>query len=144
MQALPHIYTVSTQGSPEGLVTLSSPGVPTLDTAPPAEFGGPGDEWSPETLFAGAVADCFILSFRAVARAGKLQWQSLRCDTEAVLDRVERVTRFTEMTLKVELTVADGTDLEQAEKLLKKAKAVCLITNSLNCECALEISINAL
>jgi organic hydroperoxide reductase OsmC/OhrA len=43
--------------------------VPTLSTATPEEFGGPGDAWSPELLLLGAVESCFLFTFRAVAHA---------------------------------------------------------------------------
>jgi organic hydroperoxide reductase OsmC/OhrA len=31
------------------------------------QLGGPGGQWSPETLLVAAAAECFILTFRAVA-----------------------------------------------------------------------------
>jgi organic hydroperoxide reductase OsmC/OhrA len=131
MQQFPHRYQVSASGGPDASVDLSSPGLDGLPSAAPAEFGGPGDQWSPETLLAAAVADCLILSFRAVARASKFEWTSLTCDVEAVLDRVERITRFTEFRQKVVLEVPHGTDENKAMRLLEKAEHVCLVTNSL-------------
>jgi len=69
---------------------------------------GPGDRWSPETLLVGALADCFILTFRAVANASSLPWIRLRCEAEGVLDRVERMTRFTAVTLVPQLESEPG------------------------------------
>ena len=69
MEELPHHYIVSSSASSEGSVLVEAVGLPSLETAPPAEFGGPGDKWSPESLLVAAVADCFILTFRAIARA---------------------------------------------------------------------------
>ncbi len=103
MQDLPHHYRVTATGEPAGTVNVASPGLDDLATAAPAEFGGPGDQWSPETLFAAAIADCFVLSFRAVARASRLTWRSLQCDVEAVLERVDGTTRFTRVNLAAEL-----------------------------------------
>jgi hypothetical protein len=69
--------------------------------AAPAEFGGPGDQWSPESLLAGAIASCFALTFRFVARAQKvcrhvleraehecLITNSLRCERELLFEIV--------------------------------------------------------
>ena len=95
MHPYPHIYTVQASSMPEGDVPVSSAGLPVLATAPPAEFDGPGDRWSPETLLCAAVADCFLLSFRGVARAQKLPWTSLQCEVQGTLDRVDGKTRFT-------------------------------------------------
>jgi organic hydroperoxide reductase OsmC/OhrA len=131
MQEFPHRYSVAASASPEDDVALQSDRLPALASAPPAEFGGPGDRWSPETLLVAAVADCFILTFRAIARASKLSWLSIRCDVVGTLDRVERVTQFTEFHVRAVLRVPAGTDVEQARRMLARAEQSCLITNSL-------------
>ena len=77
------------------------------------------------------MADCFVLSFRAVARASKLDWTSLECRVEGKLDRVEGRTYFTEFVVHATLRVPAGTDQERATKLMEKAEHVCLISNSL-------------
>lgn len=141
MQNLPHNYVVSSRVSARENIELSSPGLAALDAAPPAEFGGPGDLWSPETLLAASVASCFILTFRAVARASKLEWTELVCDVDAVLDRVDRVTRFTEIREQVVLDVPAGTDEAKALRLLEKAEQACLVTNSLSAEVKLEAKV---
>jgi hypothetical protein len=46
MQDFPHHYFVVASGSAEGNTTLEGTGLPTLRSAPPSEFGGPGDRWS--------------------------------------------------------------------------------------------------
>ncbi len=141
MQELPHRYVVTAVGSAGGDVGLHSPGVPALVTSAPAEFGGPGDRWSPETLLVGAVADCFILTFRAVARAMKLPWDSLSCEVEGTLDRVDRATQFTAFAVRATLTVAPGTDLDQAQRALERAERGCLVTNSLKAAVHLESTV---
>lgn len=135
MHPYPHLYSVQVQAEPAGDVALSATALPTLATAPPAEFDGPGDRWSPETLLTGAIADCFVLSFRAVARASKFEWQSLEANVEGKLDRVDgKTTRFTEFHVHATLRVPAGTDLARATMLLEKAEKVCLISNSLVAE----------
>ncbi|MDH5177519.1 MAG: OsmC family protein [Gammaproteobacteria bacterium] len=131
MHPYPHLYSVQAQAVPAGDVPLSANGLPAIATAPPAEFDGPGDRWSPETLLVGAVADCFVLSFRAVARASKFEWHGLDVNVEGKLDRVEGKTRFTEYHVHAALKVPAGTDQALATKLLEKAEHVCLISNSL-------------
>ncbi|MEE4279446.1 MAG: OsmC family protein [Halieaceae bacterium] len=141
MEPFPHHYSVTGTASGDSNVTLKAAGVPEIVTAAPAEFGGPGDQWSPESLLVGAVADCFILSFRAIARASKLDWHSLECRASGTLDRVERVTRFTEIQVEATLHVPAGTDTAKAEKLLHKAEESCLITNSLIADSSLSTTI---
>ena len=134
MHPYPHHYVVHAIAAPEGDVPVSSPDLPELVTAPPAEFDGPGDRWSPETLLCAAVADCFLLSFRGVARAGRLPWTSLRCDVRGTLDRVDGKSRFTEIEVEAALTVPEGTDRDKAAKAMERAEQLCLISNSLLAE----------
>ena len=131
MQPFPHRYEVSARATANGDVTLESHGLPVLKSASPAEFGGPGDRWSPETLLVAAVADCFVLTFRTIAAMSQFPWMSLSCEAVGSLDRVERVTRFTEVTVHARLQIADGADEAKARRLLEKAEQSCLISNSL-------------
>ena len=141
MKSLPHHYAVAATSSAKGNVDLTSPGLTRIDSAPPADFGGPGDRWSPETLLVAAVADCFILTFRAIARASKLDWVSLSCDVDGVLDRVDNVTRFTEFRLRAVLDAPPGTDEQKALRLLEKSERSCLITKSLTAENHLDATV---
>ena len=141
MQDFPHHYKTTATASNDSHIELTSPGLDALESAGPAEFGGPGDLWSPETLLSAAIADCFILSFRAVARAAKLDWSRITCDVDAVLEKVERVTQFTEFHQTVVLEVPAGTDEAKAMRMLEKAEHVCLITNSLTGKAHLDATV---
>src|SRR5688572_31529772 len=105
MQALPHRYRVKGTGRITGDVALTAERLTMLQSASPAEFDSPGNRWSPETLLVGAVADCCILSFRAVAKASRVSWISLDCDVTGTLYRVDRVTQFTGFDMTVQLVV---------------------------------------
>ncbi len=113
MEQFPHRYQVEASADTEGSVTIISRGLPSLITAPPAQFGGSGDQWSPETLLVAAVADCFILTFRAIAHASKFRWKHLRCGTEGVLDRVDGATRFTELLIRAHLELPKRRGVER-------------------------------
>lgn len=131
MQEYPHHYTVAATAQSEGHVLLEGAGLAPIESSPPPEFGGPEGFWSPETLLVSAVADCFVLSFKAIARASSMNWTSLHCEVAGVLDRVEKVSQFTDFNLRVTLEVPAGTDEGKAARLLEKAEHACLITNSL-------------
>src|SRR6478672_450407 len=141
MQPFPHHYTVAARAGPSGDVVLSGEQLPKLVSASPAEFDGPGDRWSPETLLVSAVADCFVLTFRGIARVSKLSWADLTCEAAGTLDRVDRVTQFTALSVRASLEIPDGTDEDHARRLLTRAEQTCLITNSLKAPCSLEIEI---
>jgi len=131
MQSFPHRYQVTATGDPSEKLSLESPGLQTLESAAPVEFGGPGGKWSPETLLVAAVADCFLLTFRAIALASRVPWIRLTCRVEGVLGRQDGVTRFTIFNIKAELIITQASDEKRALRLLDKAEKNCLITNSL-------------
>lgn len=131
MQDLPHLYVVQADAEGANNVTVSSKGIPDLETAGPAEFGGPGDVWSPETMLVGAVANCFILSFRAIARKAKLDWTRLTAEASGTLDKKDGFTQFIDFTIKAELTIPDESQAKKAEVILEKGEKYCLVSNSM-------------
>ena len=131
MQPFPHQYSVVARAAAQGDVTLTGDRLPDIPSAPPTEFGGPGDRWSPETLMVAAVADCFLLTFRGIAGVSRFPWVALECSVTGTVDRVERVTQFTALDVQARLRVPAGANEEQARRLLAKAEETCLVTNSL-------------
>lgn len=138
MHPFPHHYRVAASGLAEGSVQLSAQDLPTLETMPPPEFDGRPGYWSPETLLLAAVADCFVLTFRSVARASHLEWEQLECDVEGLLEHQDNSTRFTSVTLSPLLLIKRAQDQKRAHRCLEKAEQACLITQSLNADIRLE------
>ena len=141
MEPFPHRYQVSAAAGHTGDVMMAAGGLETLRIASPAEFGGPGDRWSPETLLVGAVADCFILTFRALASYSRLPWVSLTCEVDGTLDRLGRATQFTGFRIRAVLRLPEGANHDQAERLLARAEETCLVTQSLKAPSHLEAEI---
>jgi uncharacterized OsmC-like protein len=146
MQDLPHLYRVSTSGGPEGDLLILAEDVEAMLAAPPPEFGGPRDRWSPETLLVASVSSCFVLSFRAIARASRLPWTSLEVHTEGKLERVDGGMRFTKFEVNAILHVPPDTHEHKAHRIMEKAEETCLITNSMTAETRLnaEVRVEAL
>jgi organic hydroperoxide reductase OsmC/OhrA len=141
MRPYPHRHTAAAIATDHGDVALESGELPLLPSAPPAEFDGPGDRWSPETLLVAAIADCIVLTFRALARAARFRYLSISCEVEGKLDRVGRVAMFTEFRVRARLHPAPGASSAEARRLLDRAKAACLVTNSLKGTTTFEIDI---
>ena len=141
MQDLPHHYVVNASAQEGEHVTIKATDLPEIISDAPVQFGGPGGKWSPEELMMAAVADCFILTFRASARASKLEWTEIDCSVDGTLERVDRATRFTSITVSAQLTVTADTDFAKAERLLHKSEDACLITNSMTAETHLDTEI---
>jgi len=142
MQDFPHRYTVTATAATDGDVSLASDGPGNIQSAPPREFGGPGDKWSPETLLVAAVADCFVLTFRAIARASKLSWASLNCEVEGTLERIEGITKFTSFVVRAKLVVPSEATEERALLILGKAEKSCLVSRSLSGAIHLEAAVS--
>jgi peroxiredoxin-like protein len=132
MKPLPHRYDVRLTGGPDGYAALSSPGMPELKSAPPLDYDGPGDAWSPEHLLLAAVETCFLFTLRAVAKASKIDFVSLDLSADGTVDRQDGITRFTEIVLRPRLTLRPGQDATRALRLLEKSEQACLVSASLS------------
>lgn len=140
MQQLPHNYSATATGRAEGGIPLTGTGLPTLETTAPPEFGGPEGYWSPETLLVGTVANCFILTFRAISRKAGMEWQELHVDVQGELDKTAEGLRFTKFSITAKLA-APGADEKKARELLEKSEKHCLVTASLRADTTLEASV---
>ena len=131
MKPLPHRYEVQLSGGPSGYATVSTKGMPDLRSAPPLDFDGPGDAWSPEHLLLAAVETCFLFTLRAVAKASRVEFLALDLSSEGTVDRQDGVTRFTEIVLRPRLTIGPGTDRDRVLAVLQKSERSCLVSASL-------------
>ena len=138
MTPLPHRYEVHLAGGPAGYAHLAAAGLPPLEAAPPADYGGPGDAWSPEHLLLAAVQTCFLFTFRAIARLSKLEFEDLDVEASGTVDRDGPSTRFTEIVLRPRLFVPGGTDAGRALEILRKSEMKCLVSASLSTPVRLE------
>ena len=138
MKPLPHVYTARVTGGAEGYAEVAAAGVGELRTAPPADFDGPGDAWSPEQFLMAAVETCLLFTFRAVAQASKLEFTSLEISGEGTVDRKDGATRFTQIVLHPRLTLPPGADSARALRILEKSEKACLISASLSTPVRLE------
>jgi peroxiredoxin-like protein len=143
MQPLPHHYEVKVTASEKGPAEIMSHELMTLRSAPPRQYEGPGDLWSPETLLVAAAADCLVLTFRAIAQVSKLQWSNITCDADGTVDRAQGAIRFTAIRLHARVVLPAGADHEKAYRVLEKAEKACLVGNSLKCEPMIESEVTS-
>ena len=134
MENVPHLYIATASGKKSGAVITGSRQCPPLLVAEPKEFDGAGDHWSPEQIFVAMVADCLILTFRAIASASKFSWMDIECNAQGVLERVNGVNKFTKIDVEVTLMLSSEADENKGLRLLTKAENQCLIKNSINAQ----------
>ncbi len=115
--------------SPE--LSAVSPSAGCIEVATPPEFpkGMPGI-WSPEHLFTAAVSSCLMTTFLAIAENSKLEFVSFQCGSKGKLEQRDGKFLMTEVQLFPVVTIRDEKDRERAMRILQKAEANCLISNS--------------
>ncbi|HSJ68800.1 MAG TPA: OsmC family protein [Anditalea sp.] len=128
-----HKYHVDLEWTMDRKGEISSPTLnQKLEVATPPEFpkGMPGI-WSPEHLFTAAISSCFMTTFLAIAENFNLEFTSLTCPAEGILNKKDGKYAMTEIILKPVLTIPNVDDREKAEKVMIKAEKACLISNSI-------------
>lgn len=141
MARFPHDYVVTSTADATSDVATRADGKPELAVAPPVAFGGTGKHWSPEELLLAALADCFILTFRAIAKPSELAWESIACRATGTLDRNSTSIYFSAFQLDCTLTLADEAHRSRAQELVNQAKKSCFVSNALATPPALNIHI---
>lgn len=97
---------------------------------PPQFPGGIPGIWSPEHLFTASVASCLMTTFLAVAENSRLSFTAFTCKSLGKLELEDGKYRMTEVILEPQVTLLREEDRDKAERVLRKAEANCLITNS--------------
>jgi len=106
----------------------------TINFAAPPEFGGEPGLWTPEHLLLGAVATCYVATFRAIAEASKLVCDHMDVFVEGRIEKQEGGFRFTQIALRPSVRIEKEEDRARAERLIGKAERACLVSRSLSCE----------
>ncbi len=127
-----HFYEVDVTWEEGRKGSMSSPVLNNnIEVATPPEFTkGIAGIWSPEHLLVAAVNSCLMTTFLAIAENSKLDFKDFQCKANGKLEKVDGKYMISEISLTPQLTIADEGGKEKAERLLHKAEAACLISNS--------------
>lgn len=110
-----------------------------VEVATPPEFpnGMPGI-WSPEHLFTAAVSSCLMTTFLAIAENSRLEFDSFNCDSEGRLEKSDGKYTMSEVILKPTVIIRDESQRDRALRVLQKAEANCLISNSVKSKISMQ------
>lgn len=127
-----HFYEVDVTWEEGRKGSMSSPVLNNnIEVATPPEFTkGIAGIWSPEHLLVAAVNSCLMTTFLAIAENSKLDFKDFQCKANGKLEKIDGKYMISEISLTPQLTIADEGGKEKAERLLHKAEAACLISNS--------------
>ena len=99
----------------------------------PKEFDGQGNGFSPEDIYALALQNCFIATFKVIAEKSKFEFLEIFIDLDLILDKNDNQQNvMKEAHFKIKLS---GTpNKEKALRLLEKTTKSCMILNSVKTE----------
>ena len=112
-------------------------GKPPLALSAAPAFRGDGALHNPEDLLVAALSSCHFLSYAALCARSGIEVVAYEDDATGTMDRVDGVTRFTEVVLRPRVTLAPGAsaaDAETARALHERAHAICFIASSVDFE----------
>lgn len=138
IQSKEYKYQVSVQWITERKGVLEAEGKPTFAVATPPEFKGHPGVWSPEDLFVGALASCFMTTFLGTAYHRELEFKGFEAEAEGTLARPVGEFLFTDVTIRAKVLLPAGGDRDLADEVLQFAKDDCLISHSIVSKVTLE------
>ncbi len=102
-----------------------------IPVAIPPEFQGPGTGLSPEDLYAMALQNCFVATFKVFAEKSRLAFDLIQIDSTLFVDRNEKGQPWmARIDMKVHLKTSEPQD--KARSLLERTSQSCMILNSVN------------
>lgn len=135
-----HLYDVQLSWTSDRKGTLSSETLPQkIEVATPPEFpkGMPGI-WSPEHLFVASVSSCLMTTFLAIAEFSKLDYLRFNVDAIGTLEKVDGKFKMSVIELRPVVEIDDASKEAKALRIIEKAEAACLISNSITTEIVLK------
>lgn len=116
----------------------------TIHFSEAAELGGLQGRWTPEQLLLCALAGCFTTTFNELARSAKFEYTDLEVEIEASVRRSRaNGSSFNEIMIRPRLTVNSEELREAGLALLRRTKALCLISRAVTVPQTLEPVVEA-
>jgi len=116
----------------------------TIHFSEAAELGGLQGRWTPEQLLLCALAGCFTTTFHDVARGAKFEYTDLEVEIEGSVRRSRTSgCSFSEILIRPRLTVDSEEQREAGLALLRRTKALCLISRAVTIPQTLEPVVEA-
>lgn len=105
-----------------------------IEVACPPEFGGHQGIWSPEDLFLSSVEVCMLTTFLWYIKKEDIEIKSYKSKAEGTVEMTDGVFQFSIINIEIKIRLNNEEDISNIEKILKKVKIACLISNSIKTE----------
>lgn len=116
-----------------------------IEVATPPEFPkGMAGIWSPEHLLVAAVNSCLMTTFLSVAENSNFNFINFESSANGKLEKMDGKYVISEIVLSPIVSISEVDDKEKAERILRKAEAACIISNSVKSRIVFEPQIRIL
>lgn len=134
MNKYPMPFTVqakSQSGIQASWISSASIDLGEIKMAIPPEFEGPGNGFSPEDLFAMALQNCYVATFKVFAEKSRLQFSEIEVTTVLEVDRDEKGKPWMARA-HFDISLSGVAQQENARRILERTSQSCMILNSVN------------
>lgn len=104
----------------------------------PTEFEGPGGALSPEDLFAQALTNCFLATFKVFVEKSKLTFSDIDVQTELVVD-IDDSKKPVMSEAKMKVIISGASSIDRLRVLANKALTSGFILNSVKTRVLLDL-----
>jgi organic hydroperoxide reductase OsmC/OhrA len=125
------VEALSESGIQTSWSTSASEALGPIRMAIPTEFEGPGSGFSPEDLYAMALQNCFIATFKVFAEKSRLQFKEIHVKTLLEVDRDDKGRPWMARA-HLKITLTGAAQHENARRILERTSQNCMILNSVN------------
>jgi len=116
--------------------------MPFITCCIPTEFGGAGEGYSPEDLFALAILNCIIATFKVYAEKSNLEFENLDSSAELTMDKHTSDDYLFMSHIDIKITITGASDKDKMKTILDRAIKDCAISNSVKTGKTYQININ--
>jgi organic hydroperoxide reductase OsmC/OhrA len=133
MLKLPLLFNVESKAK-SGISTAwssTAANLPEITSAIPPEFGGSGQGYSPEDLFALAILNCMIATFKVYAEKSNIQFAQIHGKATLSMNKLPSENAFWMSDIEITLDVSGASNVDKAKTILENAVKSCAIGNSI-------------
>lgn len=128
----PLTFTASASADNGDTSWKSSTEETSIDVTVPPAFGGSKASLSPEQLYATAILNCLIATYKTIAERKNLVFDHITGEVEATLDRAGDEGRPTITDARVDIDVIGIADTGAAENVAEATEKNCFIHRSVD------------
>jgi len=127
------------EGDESAKTIFSGPGE--LEVGPAPEFEGNPETLNPEEMFVAAINNCLMTTFFYFVRKLNVEISSYYSEAQALLEKQADGFRFTNVEVRVEVTLAQQGLAEKVRQLGGLAEKYCLVSRSVTCPVHYELEV---